>query len=104
MIEERAIRAALIVVRTDGDEALANQCLAHEMLGAMGIIRTARLPDDSLLRQPTAAFATGSPVALSDSDRALLWLIYHKNMPHAVGKADGMGIAEILLEKVPGLE
>ncbi|MFC3228240.1 DUF2927 domain-containing protein [Marinibaculum pumilum] len=104
VIEERAIRAALIVVRTGDDEALANQCLAHEILGALGIIRTSRLPDDSLLRQPTAAFAAGSPASLSDSDRALLWLIYHRDMPHAVTKTDGMGIAELLLEKVPGLE
>ena len=70
----------------------------------MGIIRAEKLPTDSLLRKPTSAFAAGEDVALSESDKALLWLIYHKDMPHAVRLEEGRGIAEILLEDVPGLQ
>lgn len=104
VVLERAIRAALIVVRSDAPDAEAVQCLAHEYLGALGLIRTAALPPDSLLKQPTAAFAPGRAVEPSDSDRALLWLLYHKDMPHAVPRDEGMAIAELLLDDVPGLE
>ncbi|MEQ8346666.1 MAG: DUF2927 domain-containing protein [Sneathiellaceae bacterium] len=104
VVVEQAIRAGLVVVRTDTAEDEAVQCLAHEFLGALGIIRTGRLPKDSLLQQPTKAFAPGTPVALSDSDRALLWLIYHKDMTPGIARAEGMDIARVLLDKVPGLK
>ena len=104
VIVDQAIRGGLVVVRTDAPEAEANQCLAHEFLGALGIIRTGRLPQDSLLRQPTKAFAPGRSVALSESDRALLWLIYHKDMTHGISRAEGLDIARVLLDKVPGMK
>ena len=104
VVVDQAMRGGLVVVRTDAPEAEAIQCLAHEFLGALGIIRTGRLPGDSLLQQPTGAFAPGQPVALSESDRALLWLIYHKDMPQGVERKAGLETARSLLKKVPGLK
>lgn len=104
VIVDRAIRAALVAVRSDRPDAEAVQCLAHEYLGALGILRSRALPEDSLLKQSLDAFAPGRTITLSDSDRALLWLIYHKDMPHAVLHADGMEIAELLLDQAPGVE
>jgi len=104
VILENAIRGALIVIHTDAAEDLAVQCLTHAYLAALGIVRTGRLPSDSLLRQASAAFAPGEPVELSESDRALLWLLYHRDMPHGIGREDGLEIGEMLLEAMPGLD
>lgn len=101
VILERAIRGALVVVRTDAPDDLAVQCLTHNYLAALGIIRTGRLPPDSILRQGAAAFAAGQPVVLSESDRALLWLLYHRDMPHGIRRAEGLEIGQMLLEQVP---